>query len=203
MTLKKSIWKKLGLLALVVAVTFTFAACDNGSVTDEVSEYDVNFTVKNESGDAIADATIEMDGKTETTTDKGTAQFTVKDGEYDYTVTAENYQEKTGKVTVNGEVENKPVELTAKGDGETPEKDLTIESVSAINEKEFEVTFGSAVDAVDASNFEVSNATVDSAVLSEDGTVATVTLKNYIPKNSSVYITGLTGTGTALFLVVY
>jgi hypothetical protein len=73
----------------------------------------VFFNIINETGEAIEDATIKIDTAELSTNASGEAKIELINGDYDYTVTAEGYNDVSGTVSVDGENVNKTVELTA------------------------------------------------------------------------------------------
>jgi len=107
--------KLIGVLALMIALTFTMAACDLADDDEVVPKtYSVVFTVVDEDAEAIEDATVELNDDEGTTDESGVVEFTdMENGTYDYTVTAEGYEEETGEVVVDGADESVSVTMTA------------------------------------------------------------------------------------------
>ena len=74
----------------------------------------ITFNISDSNG-AIADATININGTTLSTNTSGTANIELEDSTYNYTITATNYQEQSGQVTVNGEAIVITIELLPVG----------------------------------------------------------------------------------------
>jgi hypothetical protein len=70
----------------------------------DIPEYSVTFTVLNQSQEPINQATISIDGLTEsiTTNSTGNASINLPDADYTYSVTAQGFDEFQGNFTVNG-----------------------------------------------------------------------------------------------------
>ncbi|MFW6145393.1 MAG: T9SS type A sorting domain-containing protein, partial [bacterium] len=89
---------------------------DGSAVTEEVvltEMYTVTFSVTDEEDTPVESATIDIDGETLTTDDNGEATLDTVNGEYDYTVTAEGYEDAEGNVEIDGDDLTEEVSLTA------------------------------------------------------------------------------------------
>ncbi len=92
----------------------------SAAVTEEVgmdpSTYTVTFAVSNnETSEPISGAEVSVDGEILTTDNNGEATIDLTNGDYDYTVTAEDYLDATGTVTVDGAAVTEAVELDPDG----------------------------------------------------------------------------------------
>jgi hypothetical protein len=83
----------------------------------DIPEYSVTFTVLNQSQEPINQATISIDGLTEsiTTNSTGNASINLPDGDYTYSVTAQGFDEFQGNFTVNGADLSVNITMTAVG----------------------------------------------------------------------------------------
>ena len=92
----------------------------SAAVTEEVgldpSTYTVTFAVSNaETSDPISGAEVAVDGEILTTDNNGEATIDLANGDYDYTVTADDYLAATGTVTVSGTAVTEAVVLDPDG----------------------------------------------------------------------------------------
>jgi len=88
------------------------------NVTEKVTlietTYSITFSVSNETADAIEGATVNIDGEGEKTTGaNGEVIFELVNGDYDYTITAEGYEEATGSFNIEGSDITKNITLSA------------------------------------------------------------------------------------------
>ena len=73
------------------------------NVTLTESTYSLTFSTSNENDDPLEGATVNIDGISNQTTDNnGEAVFDLPNGSYDYTITAEGYEDATGDVKIEG-----------------------------------------------------------------------------------------------------
>jgi len=91
---------------------------ESENVTEEVAlietTYSITFHVVNENTQAIEGATVIIDGESEKTTDaNGEVVYELVNGDYSYNITADGYEEATGKVTIEGSVITKKITLLA------------------------------------------------------------------------------------------
>ncbi|WP_255192717.1 carboxypeptidase-like regulatory domain-containing protein [Natronobeatus ordinarius] len=71
---------------------------------DDEGDVEVTFTVEDEEGDPIEDATVDLDGDEGTTGSDGSVTYTdLEDGEYVVNADADSYEDAEETVTINGE----------------------------------------------------------------------------------------------------
>src|SRR6056297_567942 len=88
---------------LSTLILILLAGCsNNGTDLPKISNYNVIFTVLDESSQPIGGAEFTLDETTETTDSEGIVAYTKPDGTYNYTVSADNYNSKSDTVTVDG-----------------------------------------------------------------------------------------------------
>src|SRR6056297_1648673 len=100
--------KKYYLLVTIVFVLLSSLILITGCSNNEgglpqVSNYNVNYTILDESDDPIEGATVTLDGSSKTTDSNGVVTFSKPDGSYDYNVIATGYDPLDGTAIVNGE----------------------------------------------------------------------------------------------------
>ena len=84
------------------SITVSDAAVSEDVTMTEIT-YTVTFNVTDESTNALEGATVKVSGEGEQTTNSsGVATFNLTNGTYDYTVTADGYDDANGNFTVNG-----------------------------------------------------------------------------------------------------
>jgi len=83
---------------------------ENIEIVLEYTTYNLTFIVHN--GFPVEGALVEIDNQTQFTDIEGIAEFVLKTGDYDFTVTKEGYFPEIGNVTIENEDEEVPVLLT-------------------------------------------------------------------------------------------
>ncbi|MCL9817444.1 carboxypeptidase regulatory-like domain-containing protein [Natronocalculus amylovorans] len=78
-------------------------ATDTAVLSVDAGEQPVTVTVTDEDDSAIADATVTIDGQTETTDENGDAIFELADGDYTASIAADGFVDEDVAVTVDGE----------------------------------------------------------------------------------------------------
>ena len=77
---------------------------------NEPETYSITFYVHN--GEPVEGAKVEVEDETKMTNSSGIAVFELINGDYNYTVTKDNYSTESGKITVENEDDEIPVQLT-------------------------------------------------------------------------------------------
>jgi gliding motility-associated-like protein len=85
---------------------------DTVTITPETPDYEVTITVVDENGDPIEGAIVTIDGEDYVTDENGQVTIELPDGEYDYTVNADGFEDFTGTITVVGEDVDETVTMT-------------------------------------------------------------------------------------------
>ncbi len=146
-----------------------------------VSGYTVTFTINDDiTTDPIEGATIDIEGTTITTDPSGLAAIELENGTYNYTVSATDYVEETGSLTVNDATESISVALTP------------IEETTAT----FTVTDENGT-AIQGAEIDINNTTLTTdasgiaSIVLDDGTYEyTVTATDYAPVTDNLTISG-------------
>jgi len=86
---------------------------DTLNIELEVQTYTVTFNVMDESENPIDGAEVTVGSQTATTFGDGAVEFDLANGSYDYTVTADDYEDESGSVTVDGEAVTENVMMTS------------------------------------------------------------------------------------------
>ena len=80
----------------------------------DVQTYTVTFNVMDESDESAIDgAEVTIDSESKTTFSDGVVEFNLANGSYDYTVTADNYEDASGSITVDGQALTENVMMTS------------------------------------------------------------------------------------------
>ncbi|MBS3811924.1 MAG: carboxypeptidase regulatory-like domain-containing protein, partial [Halanaerobiales bacterium] len=144
----KNLFKKLSVLALVFIMIFALAACSNDTATEDdtptVTEYAVNFTVVDEEDAAVQGAEVTLNGTTKTTDSSGVVSFDKVDGTYSFTVTADDFENAAGDVTVDGAEVSVDVTMEAVDEGTPPES----AAVTVASESEFMDALGNKAEGI-------------------------------------------------------
>jgi hypothetical protein len=84
----------------------------------DVQTYTVTFNVMDESDESAIDgAEVTIDSESKTTFSDGVVEFKLANGSYDYTVTADNYEDASGSITVDGQAVTENVMMTSTSTG--------------------------------------------------------------------------------------
>jgi len=102
--LKNNYLTKIIFIIILITMLILITGCSNNEGgLSQVSNYNVNFSVLDESDDPIEGATVTLDGSSKTTDSNGVVTFNKPDGSYDYNVIATGYDPLDGTAIVNGE----------------------------------------------------------------------------------------------------
>src|SRR6056297_1283090 len=102
--LKNNYLIKIIFIIILITLSILITGCSNNEGgLSQVSNYNVNFSVLDESDDPIEGATVTLDGSSKTTDSNGVVTFNKPDGSYDYNVIATGYDPLDGTAIVNGE----------------------------------------------------------------------------------------------------
>ena len=201
-----SIWTKqqgklLIVLTLIVSLVGLVGCSDDDSGP---KKFDISGTVVSNDGQALAGIKVVV-------VNEGTSTGTV-DGEWNLTGIKKGAEIKAVdpsdtytfddvyKVTAD----DTDVEFKANENKETetdPNPDegtLKVKSATAVDKNTIEIEFSDTIDAVEADNFVVPSAEVDTVELEENK--VTINLKNFIPNNVSVFFKDITAGGEAVEL---
>ena len=102
--LKNNYLIKIIFIIILITLSILITGCSNNEGgLSQVSNYNVNFSVLDESDDPIEGATVTLVGSSKTTDSNGVVTFSKPDGSYDYNVIATGYDPLDGTAIVNGE----------------------------------------------------------------------------------------------------
>src|SRR6056297_2143567 len=101
--LKNNYLIKIIFIIILITMLILITGCSNNEGgLSQVSNYNVNFSVLDESDDPIEGAEVTLDGTSKTTDSNGVITFSKPDGDYDYNVTYTGYDTIYDTANVNG-----------------------------------------------------------------------------------------------------
>src|SRR6056297_2706735 len=101
--LKNNYLIKIIFIIILITLSILITGCSNNEGgLSQVSNYNVNFSVLDESDDPIEGATVTLVGSSKTTDSNGVVTFSKPDGSYDYNVTFTGYESVYDTAIVDG-----------------------------------------------------------------------------------------------------
>src|SRR6056297_10649 len=101
--LKNNYLIKIIFIIILITMLILITGCSNNEGgLPQVSNYNVNYTVLDESDVPIEGAIVTLDGASKTTDSNGVVTFSASNRTYNYLVTADGYDDKTDTVIVDG-----------------------------------------------------------------------------------------------------
>ena len=150
------------------------------NLKEELPAYNINFVITDQSNNSILGADINLDGIFKQSNQDGEAVFSKVDGTYDYTVSADGYQERNGDITVSGSDETKDITIT-----ETIKHNITFK---VLNESD---TFISGTEVIFDNESKTTDQNGEVSFTKADGTYNyTVNAEGYVEINDNLEVLG-------------